>query len=68
MDTLSDEIESVLYIAREVMGQSASRPPCSAIDPDINSLPGPAPYGRIWIQSCRLERRGVPVERAFTCA
>lgn len=73
LDNLSDEIESILFIAREVMGESFIDPfnklragllGCYLIKwAKRCSLPSPPSYFRIRLQSFRMERREFYLER-----
>lgn len=60
MDALADDIESILYIAREVMGPSPSPARSPAANP--SSVPGASADLSVGLQSRRLERRGLSVE------
>jgi hypothetical protein len=75
MDSLTDEIESILFIAREVMGESlyawrshstTCRWPAQSLAKLIHvarpSLPGPTSNKCIGIQGRGLERRGFHLE------
>jgi hypothetical protein len=62
MDSLTDEIESVLFICREVMGK------CYRFQLSADaSLPGTSAHVRVGIQSCRVGRPKVPLERSSAC-